>query len=160
MLKLVINNVHDLSKVMIVQTKPHHLRELAENLRTEDKEEVLAFHSPNAALWRSYKRSVMNKTAIIDGKVAACWGVAGKLFSDEGQPWLLTSPVVYEVSAYEFIKIYKNEVDRMLELFSNLTNYVAPDYKAAIKLLKMVGFTVEEPEIINNVLMCKFNRSI
>lgn len=160
MLNLVVNNVHDISKIVIVPTQPHHLRELGKNLRPEDEAEITAFLKPSVTLWRSYKRSLITKTALLDNKVVACWGVAGVFMGELGQPWLLTSPLVYEIPAKQFVKVYQSEVESMFKIFNKLSNYVAPEYKAAIKLLKMTGFTVDEPLPFHGVLMCKFHRSI
>lgn len=147
--------------IEIIPTEPKHLRELGADLREEDKAEILAFGlSVEKALWRSYKGSLIKKTALVDGKVAACWGAYGTFLSMEGQPWLLTSSAVYNVSALKFARIYQKEVNEMLKLFDRLSNIVDVEYKSAIRLLEIVGFKLQEPEIVGTKgkLFIRFER--
>ncbi|MFA7278768.1 MAG: phage protein Gp13 family protein [Sterolibacterium sp.] len=131
----------------IVEALPIHVGELKESLRTQDADEILRFGvTIDQALWSSYRRSVMRKTALINGKVAAIWGVGGPFLGNIGQPWLITSNEVHKVSPLKFARIYQQEVDNMLKLFPKLVNWVDNDYTAAIRVLDIVGFTIEEPE--------------
>lgn len=150
-------------QVEIIPTTLAHLRELAETMREADKEEVMGFGiSPAKALNVSYKGAVTRKTALIEGKVAACWGCGGIFMGDTGQPWLLTSNEVYKVSSFRFARIYQNEVVEMLNYFSRLENFVDSEYSSAIKLLKISGFTIGDPEPIgmNGKLFRKFTLEI
>lgn len=135
-------------EVHIVDTTPEHVREIAKSLRPEDRQEIEAFGFPtNKALWRSYKSSILRKTALIDGKVAAIWGVGGTpLGNGEGCPWLMTSPLVEKVSPLRFARVYQEEVLKMLEIFPHLVNYVDSQYTKAIRLLDIIGFRIGEPE--------------
>lgn len=144
--------------ITIVPTVPAHLRELATNLRPEDYSEIIALGSPERTLWKSYKGSILRKTALIDGKVAACWGVGGAILGSVGQPWLLTSPEVKKVSPLKFVRIYQIEVLDMLRVFPKLANYCASEYTSAIRLLDIVGFKLGEPEMIQGTLMRKFEK--
>lgn len=135
--------------IKIIPTIPAHLRELAENLRKEDEDEILSFgFTPAQALWRSYKASLFTKTAFVDGKLAAVWGVCGKFMGAIGQPWLLTTDAVYEVSPLKFARVYQQEVKEMLKMFPKLENYVIASYSSATRLLEIIGFKLGEPELI------------
>ncbi len=147
--------------ITIMPTLPWHLRELAANLRVEDENEIVAFgFTPSQALWRSYKASLFRKTALIDGKVAAAWGICGKFMGETGAPWLLTTSEVKKVSPLKFTRIYQQEVKEMLKLFPKLENYTIASYTAAIRLLDIVGFKLDEPEPMggNNALYRKFSK--
>lgn len=148
--------------VEIVPTTPQHLRELAPNLREEDKAEILAFGlSLEKALWRSYKSSVMRRTALIDGEVAATWGVCGHFLGTVGAAWLLTGKAVNKVSPLKFTRIYQEEVKEMLRLFPSLCNIVDANHSAAIRLLSIVGFKLHPPEVMGKrgKLFIRFERA-
>ncbi len=144
-------------EVVIVPATPAHIRELRETIRDGDRREIEAFGFTCAkGLWQSYKNGLMNKTGLIDGKVAAVWGVGGVYMGEIGQPWLLTSREVYKISPLKFARIYQKEVIKMLELFPTLMNYVAADYPEAVRLLSIVGFNLGEPEKIGKGVYRKF----
>lgn len=149
-------------KIQIVDTTPAHIREIADHLRFDDKREIEAFGFPtNRALWRSFKDSILRKTGLIDGKVAAIWGVGGVPMGGEGRPWLMTSDVVERVSPLRFARIYQEEVLKMLGIFPKLVNYVDLRYIKAVRLLDIIGFKISDPEPsgLNGALLCKFEMS-
>jgi hypothetical protein len=143
--------------VNIVETIPSHIAYLKTNLRAEDEAEILRFGvTVPHALWHSYKYSLIRKTALIDGVIAACWGIHGGLLGSKAQPWLLTTSTVRKVSPLKFVQIYQKEVAEMLKIFQRLENMVDSEYTAAVRLLEIIGFTVEKPEKINNGMYRKF----
>lgn len=131
----------------IIPTTAAHIRELRETIREADKREIEAYGFTCAkGLWRSYKQGLMNRTALIDGQVAAVWGVGGTYLGATGQPWLLTAEAIKKISPLKFARYYQREVHKMLKLFPELVNYVDNDYPEAIRLLQIVGFEIGEPE--------------
>lgn len=147
-------------QVHIVETHPVHLQELTLSLRPADRAEAEAYGFPtNKVLWRSYKNSIMRKTAIIDGRVAAVWGVSGVPLGDVGEPFLATSDVVDKISPLRFCRIYQEEVLKMLQIFPHLVNYVDSQYTKAVRLLDIVGFRIDEPLPFgpHGALFCKFS---
>lgn len=64
--------------------------------------------------------------------------------SDLGMTWLLTTPEV-EKMPLAFVREAKGEVAAMLALKPRLENFVAVNYASAIKLLKLLGFKLDEP---------------
>jgi hypothetical protein len=143
--------------LQIVDSTQSHLRQLSKTLRVEDRNEILALGmSPEKALSISYKNAIYRKTAFIDEKVAAVWGVSGNFMGEVGTPYLLTSTEVVKITPLLFVRIYKYEVEKMLEIFSSLENYVDVNYTSAVRLLKMIGFTVGEPQKIESGMFCKF----
>ncbi len=148
-------------QVEIVLSTAAHMRELKDSLREKDRQEIEAFgFSSSKGLWRSYKQGLRNRTAFIDGKVAAMWGVGGVYMGSVGQPWLLTSPEVYKISPLRFARLYQKEVLHMLELFPRLMNYVSADYDEAVRLLSITGFEIGPIVKFGNGLYRKFERGI
>ena len=133
-------------QVEIVPTLPEHIAELRHALRDADLAELAAFGiSPNKSLWFGYKNSLIKRTALVDGKVAAIWGCGGAPLAGKGTPWLLTSNVCELVSSITFAKIYKKEVQMMLKIFPKLENIVDSNYCKSIRMLKIIGFNIGDP---------------
>lgn len=146
-------------EITIVSTIGPHIAALKSNLRSEDEAEILRFGmSVQKALWYSYRQSLIRKTALIDGVIAACWGVHGVFMGNTGVPWLITTPEVKKISPLRFARIYQQEVLSMLNMFGKLENYVDPAYSSAIRMLEIIDFRVGEPEMLNGVLVRKFTR--
>lgn len=143
--------------VRIITTNPSHIAALKLNLRSEDATELLRLGvTIQHALWQSYRQSLIRKTALIDNTVAACWGVCGTVMGRVGVPWLLTSPAIHNISPLRFAREYQREVMAMLKIFPRLENYVDSEYAGAIRLLEIIGFTIEGPQKIGNGMYCKF----
>lgn len=148
-------------ELSIVATAPAHIRELRDNIRDEDRDEIESYgFSCAKALWRSYKGSLFNKTLLIDKKVAACWGCGGAHLGEVGGPWLITSKEVEKLSPLRFARMYIKEVAEMMEKFPRLEGYVADSYEKSIRLLGIVGFTMGEPEVLGNGIFRKFSLGI
>ena len=66
----------------IIDCQPCHIRALTNALRAEDAAELAALGAaPRREVWRSYRASVVSRAALVDGEIAAVWGVFGPLFS-------------------------------------------------------------------------------
>lgn len=149
-------------EIRIEETTAAHVRQLGDRLRPEDLREVEAFGFPtNKALWRTFKGGIMRRTVFIDGELAACWGCGGVPLSAEGRPWLLTTAVADKISPLKFVRIYQEEVFKMLQVFPKLVNWCDARYDKAMRLLDIIGFRIGEPEPLgmNGVLFRKFELS-
>lgn len=143
--------------ISILATIPDHIGELKSNLRAEDAEEILRFGlTIQKALWQSYRQSLVCKTAFIDGEIAAVWGIGGRFLGTTGIPWLMTTSIVKKISPLRFTRLYQEEVIKMLKIFKRLESYVDSEYSSAIRLLDIVGFTIEDPQKIGNGMYSKF----
>lgn len=144
-------------EVVILDTLPEHVRDLKDTIREADKREIEGFgYSYQKGIWRSFTTGLTSKTALIDGEVAAIWGVGGTFLGDTGIPWLLTSDEVYKISPLKFTRIYQKEVYKMLHLFPRLENFCAAEYTEALRLLEICGFTLGQPEKIEKSMYVKF----
>lgn len=134
---------------------PEHVYALAAKLRPEDCAEIVGSgNSPKRSLWRGYRNSVMCETAFVDGEVAAMWGlcvgfVPGlSLLGNIGRPWLLTSAAVERVP-FAVVREARRAVTGMLMVKPALENYVLASYTRAVRLVRLVGFTVDEAPIMS-----------
>jgi hypothetical protein len=135
--------------VTIIPSTPEHVRLLGRSMREADAREITCLGLlPHRALWRSYRAALLRKTAFVDGEIAAMWGTGGCVLGRTGRPWLLTGPACEKVTPLTFARIYRREVEGMLKLFPILVNYVHAEYSGAMRLLRLTGFTLHEPEPI------------
>lgn len=149
----------------IVPAEVHHVYELAVTLREADRTEILNMGYPvKKALWRAFRNSVLCRTALVGGYVAAMWGLAigwrtdVSPLSDLGVPWLHTSAAI-EALPVAFIRESRKQVAAMRKLRPRLESHVAVEYLQAIKFIRMMGFTVEKPQPIglNGARFCRFH---
>lgn len=118
---------------------------LADRLRPEDEAEITGLGlSPRAALRASYRHAILRKTALVDGEIAAMWGLGGVMLSDAGTPWLMTTILVERVPI-TFLKVGKAELAQMFEHRRFLSNYVLASYKRACRFLEVLGFVLDPP---------------
>lgn len=132
-------------RYIIVDTERAHAALLARALRDDDRAEIAAGGiTDRKAVWRSYKQSVLCKTAFVDGEIAAMWGLGGTLMSRRGEPWLLTTHAVEKVPL-DFAREARKAVREMLTIRPILSNYVLASYERAVRLLQIIGFSLGEP---------------
>lgn len=139
--------------IKIVPCKLSHMRAVANNMRPGDAAEVSVTGMPCrhllVALW---KNSAVRRAALIDDEVAAVWGCSSHLLVSEGEPWLLTTPVV-ERAPVRFLKQGRQEVAEMLRDHQSLVSSVASDYTKAIKFLGKLGFSMGAEQLVGSSAM-------
>ena len=146
--------------ILVVDSTAAHARELSKSLREKDKLEAFRIGlDPNKAVFQAYKRAVYRKTALVDGKVAAMWGVVGTLLSMQGMPYFLTGTEADKVSPIQFTRLYIKESKEMNKLFPILQNLVDASYTGAVRLLEIAGFKLEGPITLNDSEFYKFTMS-
>src|ERR1700744_4390146 len=120
------------------------IKKLVENIRDKDRLEALALgFEPEEGLNYCYDYSVYRRTALVNGKVAAMWGIGGDLFGAVGRPYFVTSYDAEKISPIKFARIYKQEVEAMRTFFPMLENYVDASYAGAIRMLEIAGFDLD-----------------
>lgn len=145
-------------QIEIVPMQIHHISELVNNIREGDIEECKALNlTPMKMLIEAYKKSLVKKATLLNGRVAALWGVSGSYLAPAGYVWLLTSKEVDKAPVH-LAAAYRREVRKLLEIFPRLENYCDFAYKRSLRMLELCGFTVGEPEPFgpNGALFCKF----
>jgi hypothetical protein len=149
----------------IVATTPAHLRAIEVAMREADRAEIEGCGvSVKKALWRGLRLSPLCRTALIDGAVAAVWGICAggrngvSLLGRTAVPWLHTTPAV-ERMPLAAVRVARSEIRAMQALWPRLENYVAADYAQAVKFLRLLGFTVEAPAPVGvaGALFCRFH---
>lgn len=133
-------------QVEITPSEVGDVYKLAANLRELDRMEMTGLDlDPATVIRTSYRSAMLRRTAWVDGEIAAMWGLGGVMLSDEGSPWLLTTPTVTRVPV-TFVKVAQRELREMLRLRNHLSNVVLASYREACRLLEVLGFTLDAPE--------------
>lgn len=149
----------------IVPAEISHVYALAATLRPRDAAEIAGLgHSAKKSLYRGFRNSILCRTAFVGVDIAAMWGLCVSFgagvspLGDLGVPWLLTSPAVERVPV-SFVKVARSELTLMRANRRRLESYVAADYVQAIRLLHVLGFTVERPAPVgvNGAQFCRFH---
>ncbi len=132
--------------INIVPTTVEHIDYILETLRPEDVKEIESVGvSPEKALYHSHRNAIWSRTALVDDKPAAIWGLAGTVLNDYSVPFLSTGTEVYKISPLTFARIYKQELETMKQFSTRLENYVDASYTGAVRMLKIAGFSLDEP---------------
>lgn len=120
---------------------------LARRLRVGDRAEIEAVgKEPRRVLRMSFRASLMRpQVALVDGEIAAMWGLGGNILSDTGAPWLMTG-IAAERVPVSFLRIARRELAAMLAIKPRLENFVAAEYGRAVRLLEVLGFSIEAAE--------------
>lgn len=144
--------------IEVVPSTLVHARKLATNIRPKDQDEARALGmAPHKGLFYAYRHSLLRRTALVRGSVAAMWGVSGTPLGIVGRPYLVTGKLCDTVHPVAFAKVYIKELKGMRALFPVLENYVHSDYDGAVSMLELAGFTLSEPIDINGALFRRFS---
>jgi len=129
-------------KAYVRQSTQEDVDYLCNNLRPEDKQEVIASHgSTKEALQTGLDLSDECWTFLVKDteEIAGIYGVA-KLDDMVACVWLLTTPAVEKIWI-TFLRETKRLTKELNKKYSILTNSVDAEYTVAIKWLKFLGFT-------------------
>lgn len=132
--------------VEIVEPTRGQIRELARNLRADDRAEIEAFGvTPMKALLHCYNSSLYRRAALHEGHMVAAWGTGSSALCTESIFWLLTSPLIEHLKL-SFLRIGRSELTKLLDIYPRLVVYVGLGHKKGIALLRHLDFTFEEAE--------------
>ena len=128
--------------VHVRQSTQEDIDYLCNNLRPEDREEVIASHgSTKEALQLGFDISEECVTFIVTetNEIAGIYGVA-KQCDTVACVWLLTTPAVTKIWI-TFLRESKRLTKEMNKKYTILTNSVDAEYTTSIRWLKFLGFT-------------------
>ena len=133
--------------VQIIPATEAHAEALSRTLRDADAREIVAMGAvPADTVMAAWRGSLIANAALVDGDVAAIWGVFPTDEPDMGQPWLLTAPAIENLSALCFARFYREEAKSMLKLRPRLENFVDVSYDAAVRMIALAGFRLDDPK--------------
>ena len=129
-------------KVHVRQSTQEDVEYLCDNLRPEDREEVLASHgTTREALQTGFDESEECWTIIVTDtdEIAGIYGLS-EYDETMAIAWLLTTPAIKKVWL-PFLRGSRKWVEEANQKYPLLTNAVDADYTVAINWLRFVGFT-------------------
>lgn len=128
-----------------VEPTKDHIMALANTLRKEDAEEVLAYdyESTFQTLEQSVSNSVAPRAWLVDDQPALICGVAITRLLGTAIPWALSSNLV-EQHPYIMLKGSKYIVGEWRKEYPFMKNYVDARYTKSINWLKWLGFDIQE----------------
>jgi hypothetical protein len=103
---------------------------------------------PYRALRSALDRSVAAWTGMLGDMPVCMFGVCpvGDFLSGVGAPWFLSSPELQRYRIY-FLKRNREFLQKMLDIFPLLIDFVDVRHVRAIRWLKWLGFTVEREPV-------------
>lgn len=117
----------------------------AVRMRAPDRAEVLASDGwlPEQALSASMMASELSRVLLIQGEVAAVFGVR-VLESGVAQPWALTTDTV-ERFPVSFVRASRQVLRELVTRYPVLVQCIDDRYKAALRWVELLGFRVFAP---------------
>jgi hypothetical protein len=151
----------DNKRVRIIEGKDEHVNGLIGKLRKADWDEVYAVtgENPDSNLPHAWELSKKYRwTAMIDGEVAALFGVAKMRGAHGvGVPWMLGTDKLFSVPKV-MVKEARAYTKRWMEIFGLLTNFVDCRNTKSIKWLRRVGFKFDWQKVEYGALKLPFYR--
>ena len=132
----------------IEQTTPEHVYQVAMNIRKPDLDELWAttMQRPYDIMMSALNSSDAVFTGFVDDEPVCVWGVASEsLLFNTGVPWMVSTKAI-DKHAIQFIRHCRAEVMKMFEKYDSLENYVDARNKNAVRWLKWLGFTIDDPK--------------
>ena len=145
-------------KITVNKMRLRDIPNLAKNLREEDAHEMSCMgFCAKQALRTWFGGSIYSKIVRINGEIVAAFGLEGTFLGETGHPWLLTTKKVEEYPL-EFAFFYRQEVRKMLKSHPRLENYCIASYKKSLRVLKLIGFNIDEPKplVAGGEPFCRF----
>lgn len=132
--------------VEVVLPTDELLREIADNMRPADREEVLAL-GIYTDIFHALKNSVaMSPHCVVftaDSQPLCVMGVAqNSLFEDGGSPWMLGTVALSQHNR-SLMDIAPRYIRVMRGLYPSMENYVHAKNKGAVRWLRVLGFEIE-----------------
>jgi hypothetical protein len=139
----------------IIPSEFSHIGRLCGSLRYDDLAEISCFGlRPFTAVSRSYKLSYYRRSAVVDGELAAMWGLSGVMFGT-GQYWLLTGKAIERIPV-AFVKESLREIEVMLQMCSRIEGVVTTAYSKAVRLLEVLGFSLSPPFEVRGISVQRY----
>lgn len=148
-----------MSGVKLTRITPEILQFIAENMREEDKTEVIlsGAKDPMDALETVVRHSHFTLAVIADVPLTVLGLRKMDIMQGVGVPWLLSAEQALQHKR-EFLLQSPPVIEEMLNICPTLINYVHAENRLSIRWLKWLGFEIGDPEPIglNGAEFCRF----
>lgn len=138
------------NRTKVVPATQELINKLKGNLRKEDNRECLAMSgcSADISIQRGFERSMFCWVGMYDDEPVCVFGVVAtsSVLRYKGIPWMLGTDAVPKVKM-QVLRRSRKYVEKMLEPFQVLENWVDKRNTASKRWLKWCGFTIEKAEV-------------
>lgn len=129
-----------MSGYRVVPASIRHIRPMSKHVRAAACVTLASFgFEPRRALHRAFIASSYCRTALIDDKPIAMWGVQSVLLGDTAFAWLVLSERVTQMPL-AVVREARAELAKVMVSKSEIAITVLPDDEAAIRFAVFLGF--------------------
>ena len=115
-------------------------REVLSRLRPEQKSTVAKLnHDAHGLLFKVINNGFPSITVLIDGEVAAVFGVAQETLLSDVKIWLMTTPLV-EKNSIAFLRASRRFTQELYASYGPLVGMVDSDFDKSRRWLRWIGF--------------------
>lgn len=130
----------------IVPGSVRHIRPMSRTMRAAAGMALSGYgFNPREALRRAFVASMHVRTALIEGRPVAMWGVAGTLLGESAQVWLVIAEDVRRLPV-ALVKQARNELSVLADGYGRIDATLLPDDEASIRFAKHLGFAGDDPD--------------
>ncbi len=124
----------------IVPASPRHIRPLAKRLRAGACVALMdRGFDPRRALHDAFMGSHYCRAALVDGRVAAMWGLEGPLLGGAAKIWLALSEEVGHLPVM-IVREARRELAEIAAVYGGIEAAVLPEDQAAVRFASFLGF--------------------
>jgi hypothetical protein len=149
-------------KIEEVEANLNHVIELGQNLRLEDKREVVAKTGEinyKDVISNGWLKSDYSRTVLVNGQVAFVWGVCSSPEDPKiGSPYMLSTPLIEQIPI-TIGRRCKPRIEEMIDKYSILFNYIDSRNKLHLNFIKHCGFEIINDKVFNDVKFYGFFKS-
>lgn len=127
-------------RYQVVPASIRHVRPMARQIRAAAAITLQGFgFHPREALRRAFVASHYCRTALMDGKPIAMWGVKGTMLDEIAFVWLVLSDGVTHMPV-SVVKEAQRELAKIMRTVDEVAITVLPDDEAAVRFAVYLGF--------------------
>lgn len=130
-----------------IKAEQAHIAEIAARCRPADVAELWASDrsTPAEALQKGLDTASAAWTGVVDGEPICMFGVTPwSILGAAGAPWMIGTTLI-KPNARPFLKESRRALEAMKEPYDLLLNFVDARHHEAVRWLRWLGFTIQEP---------------
>lgn len=144
----------------IVDGKRHHCGRMSRNIRSEQKGISLFYvASVHKTIYQHFQRSIICKSAILDGKVVSMGGMQSDFISDTAYVWFAVADGC-ECIRFSIIKELIKNIRHVFVTKNKIISLTDIDDRIALRMAKFLGFKISQDTSKNygNRVMMEINK--
>lgn len=124
----------------IVPGSIRHIRPMSRAMRSAGAAAIEGFgFNPRAGLRRAFVASHHVRTALIDGRPVAIWGLAGSLLAHETTAWLVLSDEAGEMPI-AIVREARQQLASAAQDYEEVVATVLPEDERSVRFAEFLGF--------------------